>query len=173
MYAVWAAAVADFDGTRPDGSGIPPERAGDTSREACAWLVEKAAREADLSVPPDEGRVHADSYWITAPGSDPSEEEVVGFLQLRHELNDFLREIGGHIGYSVCPARRRQGHASRALRLALGRARELGLSRVMLTCDDLNTASYRTIEGSGGVLADVRDGSAYGYDLVRHYWIEL
>lgn len=177
LYDAWAAAVAEFDGGHIDGASLPDERARDVSREACAWLVEKTRRDADLSVPPPEDRVHADAYWITDgsadPAPDPAAVEVVGFIQLRHELTDFLREIGGHIGYSVRPSRRREGHAARALGLALDRARELGLGRVLITCDDGNPASYRTIERNGGVLQDVRDGSRWGYALVRRYWIEL
>lgn len=167
-YASWADAVAEFDGAHVAGSSIPDDRARDVSREACAWLVEKTRHDADLSVPPPGGRVHADAYWITDGAG-----EVVGFIQLRHELTDFLRQVGGHIGYSVRPSRRRRGHAGRALRLALDRARELGLTRVLVTCDDDNAASYRTIEGVGGVLEDVVDGSSWGYGQVRRYWIEL
>ena len=45
---------------------------------------------------------------------------MIGFLAIRHTLNDFLLELGGHIGYSVRPARRGQGHATRALALGAG-----------------------------------------------------
>jgi len=38
------------------------------------------------------------------------------------------------------------------LRLALVEARKLGLSRVMLTCDDTNLASIKVIENCGGKL---------------------
>jgi predicted acetyltransferase len=34
---------------------------------------------------------------------------IVGRMSLRHELNDFLLKLGGHIGYSVVPAWRRRG----------------------------------------------------------------
>ena len=83
---------------------------------------------------------------------------MVGFLAFRHELNAFLLEEGGHIGYAVRPARRREGHATRALGLAVRRAAELGLDRVLVTCDDDNVPSAATIIGNGGVLEDVRKG---------------
>ena len=89
--------------------------------------------------------MHCDYYWIT-DGIGP-DEEVVGFLALRHSLTAWLLEEGGHIGYSVRPSRRARG-----ARLAGARARayaasaELGLDRVLLTCDDDNLASARTIE---------------------------
>ncbi len=49
---------------------------------------------------------------------------------------------------------------------SLGQARVLGLERVLVTCEDDNVASARTIERCGGVLEDVRQG-------MRRYWIDL
>jgi predicted acetyltransferase len=98
---------------------------------------------------------------------------VVGFLSFRRELNDYLRRFGGHIGYSVIPSRRREGIVREALRLALRRAAGEGYDRVLLTCDDDNVGSIRTIEGAGGVLEDVSDAPEPGRPQVRRYWIEL
>jgi predicted acetyltransferase len=111
--------------------------------------------------------VHNDLYWITDAG------EVIGFVSLRHELNDWLRRFGGHIGYAVRPSRRLRGYARAGLALALERSRELGLDRVMLTCDDDNAGSIRTIEGAGGELEDVIDAPEQGHPRVRRYWITL
>jgi predicted acetyltransferase len=110
--------------------------------------------------------VHQTLFWITDDGG-----VVVGFLGLRHTLNGFLENIGGHIGYSVRPAARRRGHASAALRLALGESAALGIVKVLLTCDDDNVASARTIESNGGVLQEVVEGTPWGYGPVRRYWI--
>jgi predicted acetyltransferase len=52
----------------------------------------------------------------------------------------------------------------------LDRASARGLDRVLVTCDDGNTASARTIERNGGVLEDVRET---WLGLTRRYWIEL
>lgn len=98
---------------------------------------------------------------------------LVGFISVRHELNDFLRRNGGHIGYSVRPTRRREGIARAGLELVLERARALGLDRVMLTCDDDNPGSFRTIEGAGGVLQDTIDATEIGHPRLRRYWITL
>lgn len=76
----------------------------------------------------------------------------------------------GHIGYGVRPSARRRGLATWALGETLDRARELGLTRVLVTCDDSNVASARTIEGNGGVLEDVRTTTL---GLTRRYWIDL
>lgn len=99
------------------------------------------------------------------------DREIVGRASIRHELNDFLLNFGGHIGYAVRPAFRRLGYASSILRQSIALAGELGLSKVLLTCDDHNLGSARVIESAGGVLEDVRLGSD-GIEK-RRYWIRL
>jgi predicted acetyltransferase len=66
----------------------------------------------------------------------------------------------------VRPSRRREGHATRALAFALREARRLDLDRVLITCDDDNEASRRTIEHNGGVYEDTRKGKL-------RYWVDL
>jgi predicted acetyltransferase len=95
---------------------------------------------------------------------------IVGRVSIRHELNEFLLHLGGHIGYVVVPEFRRRGYATAILRHALRIAhRDLGLERVLLTCDDDNVGSIRTIEKNGGVLESIVTGP----DLKpkRRYWI--
>lgn len=95
---------------------------------------------------------------------------IVGMIDLRHRLNDYLAEIGGNIGYSVRPSERRKGYAACMLHMVLEEARRLGLRRVLVTCDADNEASRRTIERNGGVFERMaQDGEA----AVRRYWIDL
>jgi len=100
------------------------------------------------------------------------DSRIVGRVSIRHELNDFLLRAGGHIGYVVVPEFRRQGYATAMLARSVEIARrDLGIDRVLLTCDDDNVASIRTIEKNGGVLEDVVTGP----DLPkarRRYWID-
>ena len=97
---------------------------------------------------------------------------IVGRITIRHTLNTSLERVGGHIGYVVVPEFRRRGVATEMLRQALDIAREdLGLARVLLTCDDDNIGSIRTIEKNGGVF----EGVVAGPDMVmpkRRYWID-
>lgn len=97
--------------------------------------------------------------------------EVVGRVSIRHDLNERLASIGGHIGFAVRPAYRRRGYAKSILRQSLPTAASLGLGRVLLTCADANLASIRTIESCGGILENVvaPDGGA----ATRRYWIEV
>ncbi|QCB94739.1 GNAT family N-acetyltransferase [Cellulomonas shaoxiangyii] len=93
---------------------------------------------------------------------------IVGRASVRHELNAALARVGGHIGYGVRPAYRRRGFATEILRQSLALARSLGLDRALVTCDDDNVASARTIERCGGVLEDV---VLEGASPKRRYWI--
>jgi predicted acetyltransferase len=165
LFDSWAAAVAEFGDGHVDGSGLQAPVTPDLA--TLEARIEKSTLLADTTAELPDDAVHNDLYWIVDDG------EVVGFLAFRHELNEWLREAGGHIGYSVRASRRRQGYASAALRLGLERAREIGLERVLVTCDDDNVGSYRTIEGAGGVLQDVSDQSARGHAMLRRYWITL
>src|SRR5262245_9558929 len=100
-------------------------------------------------------------------------DRIVGRTSIRHSLNEFLHRVGGHIGYVVVPEFRRRGYATEILHQSLEIARnKSGLRRILVTCDDDNVGSIRTIEKNGGVLENVVDGP----DLVkpkRRYWIEF
>ncbi|HEX7352185.1 GNAT family N-acetyltransferase [Brachybacterium sp.] len=159
-YAQYLDCVSDFAGTAIDGSGIrdpqqPPVTEGDVIDVVTARLAEE-----DPATELAEGWVHCTSRWII----DAETDEMLGFLAIRHRLTPSLLEQGGHIGYSVRPAARRQGIASRALDLALVEAELLGIGPVLVTCDEDNLGSRRTIENAGGQLEDIRDGK-------RRYWI--
>ena len=166
LHPSWAATMSEFESEFPHGSGIWHLAEGtalDLTEAGCADFVATLLPFGDPQAEIPEGMVHCDYYWITAESGAGA--EVVGFLALRHRLNAWLFEEGGHIGYSVRPSRRGEGHASRALGLAVRRSADLGLDRVLVTCDEPNHPSARTIERNGGVQEDVRNGK-------RRYWIE-
>lgn len=161
----WAATVRDFgDPAAMHGSGSRFVDGVEATESGCALFVRTVlACETPSPGCPQARQVPSTAYWIT-DGDDQEAGEVIGFLHLRHELDDHLLEEGGHIGYSIRPARRREGHAGRALALGLHRAAGLGIERVLVTCDVDNDASRRTIERNGGVLEDIRGTK-------RRYWI--
>ena len=90
----------------------------------------------------------------------------LGFLALRLSLNDKLFVEGGHIGYSIRPSQRGKGYGKEQLRLGLAEARKQGLERVLITCDEDNEVSRRTILSAGGVYENTIDRS-------QRYWIDL
>lgn len=109
----------------------------------------------------EPGRVPQGSFWAFAG------LRMVGICKLRHALNTDLERKGGHIGYMVRRSERNKGYGKQMLALTLGKARELGLDRVLLTCYPENTGSVRVIGGNGGVLAQELDPG------IARYWIEL
>jgi predicted acetyltransferase len=83
----------------------------------------------------------------------------LGTVIVRHRLTPELTRDGGHVGYHVAPRRRRQGHAAAMLAAAVGYLhRELGITSILVTCDQSNTASSRVIEANGGILENTLNG---------------
>ncbi len=97
---------------------------------------------------------------------------LVGMLQVRHFLNDYLRLFGGHIGYSVRPSERRRGYASEMLKAALPFCKNLGLDLILITCFKENEASRRVILKNGGIYESTVRHPHENKDLER-YWIAL
>ncbi|MFF4008667.1 GNAT family N-acetyltransferase [Streptomyces sp. NPDC001717] len=164
LHASWLDAQEEWGpDAHMDGAGLGSDDDVESSEGFAAW-VEKLHRQSDRTAPVEQGRVHATYRWI-AEG-----DTYLGAIDLRHHLNAFLLDAGGHIGYGIRPSARRRGLAGWALGEVLYEARLLGLDRVLLTCDPDNTASVRTIEANGGVLEDLRE-TLIGPKL--RYWIEL
>lgn len=150
------AAMAEFaaEGRTGDRSGIGgdlEEWTGrwETDEGFAAYVVEKLAERDDV-VRTDW--VHCTNLWWV------DENEYVGRMSIRHELNDMLRVTGGHIGYDVRRSRRREGHATAMLAAALPIAHDLGIDQALVTCDEDNLASRLVIERNGGVFENVRQG---------------
>ena len=163
LAASWWALVDAFDGATIHGSGLRP---GDTVRlrdpEVLAEWVDWLGRQERSDEELPEGRVPSSYRWVLDGG------RVVGTTAIRHALTPSLLAEGGHIGYAVGPGDRGRGVASAALALALDLACRRGIDRALVTCDDDNVASARTIERAvrerGGFLEDVQGD-------VRRYWV--
>jgi|GEM_PF-1976827 len=110
-------------------------RMGDGSFESFLSLTNDFATG---KLPPDKPNlVQASTYFLM----DEAEGCILGCVNIRHVLNDYLLQIGGHIGYGVRPSARRKGYATKMLALALDKCRLLGIERVLVTCDKENIGS--------------------------------
>lgn len=131
------------------------------------WLAYIAEREQQENLP--EGRVPATQFVLV----DPEAGRILGMIQVRHYLNEYLRNFAGHIGYSVRPTERRKGYARKMLKLALKFCKEeLKLERVLVSCLVDNEASRRTILACGGVFEEKVYEHIEGVWLEK-YWITL
>lgn len=100
-----------------------------------------------------EDRVPQSMFWMYA------DNEPVGFIKIRHYLNDYLKKHGGHMGYTVSPKYQGKGYATKMLELALIEAKKLWIDKVRLTCYSSNVASRRVIGKNGGILEGEKEGS--------------
>ena len=130
------------------------------------WIEHCALYKDPSTVP--EGHVPATQYIFVREEDD----KIVGMLQIRHCFNDYLEKYGGHIGYSVAPSERRKGYASQMLRAALPKCKELGIDKVLITCNDNNEGSRKTILANGGSYGSTVYEPEEKVFLER-YWIDL
>ncbi len=103
------------------------------------------------------------------------DNKLVGMIDCRHKLSEFLLKYGGNIGYSVLPEERKKGYAKEMLKLALEYYKELGFHRVLVTCDKNNVGSYKTIKANGGILENevIDDVNLSECGIIQRYWISL
>ena len=165
----YAAQIASYrqecldTGSRMDGCG-PLRR----MEDPMDWVRWCQSWDTDGALPTDMDWVRTTQFlYIRA-----SDNKMVGTIQVRHTLNQMLAAYGGHIGYSVRPSERRKGYAARMLREVLPFCRQLGLSRVLITCTPDNEASRRVILSAGGVYELTVFEADRNRELER-YWIDL
>ena len=102
---------------------------------------------------------------------DDERNRLLGAVNIRHYLNDYLLREGGHIGDGIRPTERRKGYATEMIRLALVECKKLGIYRVLITCDKDNIGSAKSIIKNGGVIENEfvnSDG-----EIEQRYWITL
>jgi predicted acetyltransferase len=155
--------VEDF---RAAGEGERAPTQPNLGRADVAAFMQRLADEArGIGLRP--GYVAQNIYWLLR-----EDGRLLGQSSLRHILTPALEDIGGHIGYSVRPTERRKGYGTRILALTLKKARAMGLSRVLVTCNTDNVGSARIIQKNSGILASAGISPQSGKRVSR-YWITL
>ena len=128
------------------------------------WLEELKKRSCEDTVP--EGLVPSSTYLAVRE----KDNYIVGMIDIRHYLNEYLTQVGGHIGYGVRKTERNKGYAKQMLKLALEKCKELKIKKVLITCDEDNIASEKVILSANAKLEDIRNVDG---ENKKRFWIEL
>ena len=110
------------------------------------WL-KKILKDMDIANIP-VSRVPALTYFFVRE----EDERIVGMINMRLALNDFLRTEGGHIGYSIRPTERGRHYATEMLGAALKVYDVIGIREIFVSCSKDNPASAKVIQNCGGIL---------------------
>lgn len=103
-------------------------------------------------------------YWLI------DKEQFIGRVSIRHRLNKELKKFGGHIGYIIKPSKRKKGYGTQILKLALLKAKKLGIKKILITCSEINVASQKIIEKNNGKL---KEKTKHKNELLKKYWINI
>lgn len=164
---IYADAVVEYRtefldaGSSMDGAG--PLR---THEDPIAYIAECEKYKSFETLP--EGRVIATQFFYVRK----DDNRIVGMIQIRHYMNDYLTKYAGNIGYSTRPSERRKGYATAMLKSVLPYCREIGLDKVLICCNVGNIGSEKTMLANGAVY----ESTVYepGEDLgLKRFWITL
>ncbi|MCF8495293.1 MAG: GNAT family N-acetyltransferase, partial [Alphaproteobacteria bacterium] len=97
----------------------------------------------------------------------------IGEVSFRHELNDFLKKFGGHVGYGIRPSLMNQGLGTLSLKLTRARAARRGLKELLLTCAPDNPASEKIILNNDGVYQDTLADNPFGHGLTKRFLVPV
>ena len=128
------------------------------------WFEELKKRSCEDTVP--KGLVPSSTYLAVRE----KDNYIVGMIDIRHYLNEYLTQVGGHIGYGVRKTERNKGYAKQMLKLALEKCRDLKIKKVLITCDEDNIASEKVILSANAKLEDIRNVDG---ENKKRFWIDL
>ena len=128
------------------------------------WFEELKKRSCEDTVP--KGLVPSSTYLAVRE----KDNYIVGMIDIRHYLNEYLTQVGGHIGYGVRKTERNKGYAKQMLKLALKKCKELKIKKVLITCDEDNIASEKVILSANAKLEDIRNIDG---ENKKRFWIDL
>ena len=129
-------------------------------------LLVKNLNEYSEGIGLPDGFVPCTTFWLV----NNKNNIIIGAIEIRHQLNDYLAFRGGHIGYGIRPSERNKGYASKMLSMSLQHCKAIGLSKVLITCLKNNIGSAKTIIKNGGILdsEDIDNG-----EIFQKYWINI
>lgn len=125
--------------------------------------------EVDRNRQATEVKVPAETFFLVRE----NDNKIIGMINIRFSLNEKLRKVGGHIGYSIRPDERRKGYNKINLYLGLLECQKHELKEVMLSCNKENLGSAKTIQAFDAKLErEFYDDEMY-HCLEQVYWINV
>lgn len=155
----WKKAIAEFAAEGVGGFWNKPHKPTTISE----YIGRTRNHARGIEIPKDW--VQATTFWLVDNG------RFIGHVNIRHRLNRILKIRGGHIGYAIRSCERERGYGTAILKLAIEKAREIGLKKVLMTIHESNIASEKIILKNGGkyLKTIVSDQGR----RVKHFQIEL
>lgn len=145
------------------GEEIVPAAVRSKGMDYKSWLDHTYKFESEETCP--GGLVPAHTYFLVS-----EDKRVIGAVNIRHFLNNYLLSYGGHVGYGIRPSERKKGYAALMLSMALPIAKGLGIDKALITCDKNNIGSAKTIIKNGGILENEVEQKG---EVTQRYWIEI
>lgn len=103
-------------------------------------------RDIDLG----EREVPSTTYFVY----DSSTDQVLGVVNIKHLLTRSMYLHKGHIKLIIRPLKRRIGHGTNSLKLALEECKKLKIDKVILVTDKDNIPAVKTIKGCNPLLLE-------------------
>ncbi|NFO09534.1 GNAT family N-acetyltransferase [Clostridium botulinum] len=157
----WESLISEFERNREKLIPLAMKDHANTFEE---FLIQAYNNSKGIDLP--DGIVPSDIYFLV----DDNSKYLIGAIDIRHYLNEYLLKYGGNIGYGIRPSERKKGYATEMLHLALEECKNKGLSKVLITCFKSNVASANTIIKNGGIL---ENEIAEVGNVKQRYWIQL
>ena len=130
------------------------------------WIKNSNDRRKGIDLP--EGRVPSSLYLAVRK----EDNKIIGIVDIRHSFNDFVLKYGGQIRYSIRPTETNKGYAGRIFKLALLKAKDLKLDKVLITCIKSNIGLEQIILRNGGVFENEIVKSS-NKTIFKRYWIKV
>lgn len=157
----WESLISEFEENEEKLTPIAMKGYANTFEE---FLIEANNNSKGINL--QNGIVPSDIYFLV----DENSKYLIGTIDVRHYLNEYLSEYGGHIGYGIRPSERQKRYVTKMMALALEKCKKMGSLKVLITCFKSNIASANTIIKNSGILENevIEDGK-----IKQRYWVKL
>lgn len=157
----WESLISEFEENNEKLTPLAMKGHANTFEE---FLTEASNNSKGINLP--KGFVPSDIYFLV----DDNSKYLIGAIDVRHYLNEYLSQYGGNIGYGIRPSERKKGYATQMLYLVLEECKKRKMQKVLITCFKSNIASAHTIIKNGGVL----ENEVFENEKIKQrYWIQL